>query len=179
MDSWHFQRAERARLEATAGVGASAGSTVGRSDRTPAPGRGEAFAILDIPRLGVSVVVADGDDARVLRVAVGHVPGTPWPWESGNSALAGHRDTFFRPLERIRVGDTLRMVTPRGDLLYTVRRTLVVRPEETWVLGATRLPTLTLVTCYPFSFVGRAPRRFVVQAQRADSYDSLTSKHIV
>lgn len=121
---------------------------------------------LEIPRLGLSAVVAEGDDEHTLKIAVGHLPDTPLPWQEGNAALAGHRDTFFRPLRRIRVGDDIRLSTPRGDFRYRVTRHTVVDPEELWVLDASSGAALTLITCYPFDFVGPAPRRFVVHAER-------------
>ena len=121
---------------------------------------------LTIPRLGVSAVVAEGDDDDTLRKAVGHLPDTPFPWQDGNSALAGHRDTFFRPLRRIHVGDEIQFVSPQGAYRYRVTRHLVVDPEDVWVLDASSAAALTLITCYPFDFMGAAPRRFVVHAER-------------
>jgi len=121
---------------------------------------------LDIPRLGVSVVVMPGDDDVTLSKAVGHLPDTPLPWTGGNTALAGHRDTFFRPLERVKPGDEIYLDTARGRFQYRVSRTVVVEPEELWVLDSSMNPTLTLITCYPFKYVGPAPKRFVVLADR-------------
>ena len=128
---------------------------------------------LEIPRIGLSTVVAEGDDENTLEVAVGHLPDTPLPWHEGNSALAGHRDSFFRPLRRIRVGDDIRFATPHGTFRYRVTRHTVVDPDELWVLDASPTAALTLITCYPFDFVGSAPRRFVVHAERiADTDES-------
>ena len=121
---------------------------------------------LEIPRIGLSAVVAEGDDEKTLQVAVGHLPDTPLPWQEGNAAVAGHRDTFFRPLGRIRVGDDIRLATPRGDFRYRVVRHTVVDPDDVWVLDASSGAALTLITCYPFDLVGPAPRRFVVHATR-------------
>ncbi len=121
---------------------------------------------LEIPRVGLSTVVMEGDDEHTLKVAVGHLPDTPLPWEEGNSALAGHRDTFFRPLRRLQTGDEIRLVTPRGTFRYRASRRVVVEPDELWVLAPSRTAALTLITCYPFDFVGPAPRRFVVHAER-------------
>jgi len=121
------------------------------------------------PRLGLRVVVAEGVSAATLRHAVGHVPGTALPWEEGNVALAGHRDTFLWPLRAVQVGDVLSLVTPRGRFEYVVRSLEVVGPERAEVLGPTAAPMLTLVTCYPFSMVGRAPSRLVVRAERVGS----------
>ena len=121
---------------------------------------------LVIPRLGLSVIVAEGDDAETLNVAVGHLPDTPLPWQEGNTALAGHRDTFFRPLRRVKAGDEIRFETANGTFHYRVTRLSVVDPEDLWVLDASPGAALTLITCYPFDFVGPAPRRFVVHAER-------------
>ena len=138
----------------------------------PAPARLEPnglVGILDIPRLGLSEVVAEGDDESTLRMAVGHLPDTPLPWQSGNSALAGHRNTHFEPLKDIRPGDRLVLSTPYGEFLYAVTRTTIVMPSDIAVLAPTPDRTLTLITCYPFKYVGRAPKRFVIQARAVDS----------
>lgn len=123
---------------------------------------------IDIPRLGVSAIVREGVDSRTLRRAVGHVPDTALPGDAGNIALAGHRDTFFGPLQRIRTGDRIRLRTPDGDFTYVVRGTRVVAPTDLSVLEPTTESMLTLITCYPFSYVGAAPERFIVRAQAID-----------
>jgi sortase A len=110
-------------------------------------------------------MVRVGDDARTLQLAVGHIRGTALPGESGNVGLAGHRDTFFRRLGDIRADDQIRIVTPEGTFHYRVARTDVVDPTDVWVLDDTSGSVLTLVTCYPFSFVGSAPQRFIVRAE--------------
>jgi sortase A len=130
----------------------------------PAPSPGSTLGRIEIPRLGVSAIVRAGDDARTLRLAVGHVPGTALPGEEGNAGLAAHRDTFFRRLGDIRPDDEIRVVTTQGTFVYRVERTDVVQPSDVWVLDPTELPALTLITCYPFSYVGTAPDRFVVRA---------------
>ena len=127
----------------------AAGSTVGR---------------IEIPRLGVSAVIRAGSDARTLRLAVGYIPGTGLPGEPGNFGLAGHRDTFFRKLRDINPDDEIRIVTTDGAFRYTVQRTSIVMPQDVWVLDPTNDPTLTLVTCYPFNYIGSAPKRFIVRA---------------
>jgi sortase A len=111
-------------------------------------------------------LVMTGDEDHVLRFGIGYLSDTPLPWQDGNSALAGHRDGVFRPLRNVRIGDDIRLVTPHGEFRYRVRRTLVVGPEEVWVLGAVPRVNLTLITCFPFSYIGRAPQRFVVQAEK-------------
>ena len=121
---------------------------------------------LEIPRIGLSAVVAEGDDENTLKVAVGHLPDTPLPWQEGNTALAGHRDTFFRPLRRIQPGDLIRLATRRGTFRYRVIGQMVVEPDELWVLDSSPRADLTLITCYPFNYAGPAPRRFIVHAER-------------
>jgi sortase A len=126
---------------------------------------GELIGRVDVPRLKLSAAVAEGDDDATLGRAVGHLPDTPLPWQQrGNVALAAHRDGLFRSLQHIRVNDDVRVVTPRGEYHYRVRRTLIVDPDDVWVLEPTATPGITLITCYPFSFVGNAPRRFIVRA---------------
>jgi len=120
---------------------------------------------IEIPRIGVSAIVREGDDVGTLAVAVGHVPGTARPGERGNMALAGHRDSFFRALRLIRVDDAIRIRTAGRFYDYRVASTEVVGPAETRVLGPTAETVLTLVTCYPFGFLGHAPDRFVVRAR--------------
>ena len=121
---------------------------------------------LEIPRIGLTAVVAEGDDEKTLKLAVGHLPDTPLPWQDGNSALAGHRDSLFRPLRHIQVGDDIHLTTARGTLRYRVTRHTVVDPAELWVLNPSPAAALTLITCYPFDYVGPAPRRFIVHAER-------------
>lgn len=128
------------------------------------PATGSTLGRIEIPRLGVSAVVRAGSDARTLRLAVGHIPGTALPGEDGNVGLAGHRDTFFKRLRDIKTGDTIRVVLPDGVFEYAVERTTIVMPSDVWVLDPTTEPALTLVTCYPFSYVGSAPQRFIVRA---------------
>ena len=127
---------------------------------------------LAIPRVGLSVPILEGDDARTLTIAAGHLPDTPLPWGEGNAAIAGHRDTFFRPLEDVRVGDDVEWVTRDGDFRYRVIRVAVVGSDDLWVLRPWDGVHLTLVTCYPFSYIGPAPQRFVVQAERIASSTS-------
>ena len=124
---------------------------------------------IEIPRLGVKAIVREGDDDATLAVAVGHIPGTARPGERGNMALAAHRDSFFRPLQGIRPRDTIRIVTPKRSYEYVVDATEIVGQEDTMVLEPTSDTILTLVTCYPFRYIGRAPKRFVVRASLVPS----------
>jgi sortase A len=124
----------------------------------------EAIAVLEIPRLGLTVPVLDGTDELTLNRGVGHIGGTALPGERGNVGIAGHRDGFFRVLKDVTSGDTIRLVTLEETLEYAVEEVRVVEPEEVEVLDPTSTPVLTLVTCYPFYYVGSAPKRFVVRA---------------
>jgi LPXTG-site transpeptidase (sortase) family protein len=155
--------ARLARFSTSSGNLALAGS---RDDGRAASEGNVPIGRLEIPRIGLSAVVMEGDDEQTLNVAVGHLPDTPLPWQEGNAALAGHRDTFFRPLRRLQDGDEIRLVTPHGTFRYRATRQVVVEPNELWVLDPSPAAALTLVTCYPFDFVGTAPRRFVVHAER-------------
>ena len=135
---------------------------------------GEPIGTLEIARVGLSGVVVEGDDDSVLDRAIGHLPDTPLPWQAGNSALAAHRDALFRPLREVRLGDVLRLKTPHGDFDYVVRETLIVKPDALWVLDPTPVSMLTLISCYPFNYIGNAPERFIVRAERipTDSHAS-------
>jgi sortase A len=125
---------------------------------------GSAIGRLEIPRLGLSVVVLEGSDTGTLRLGVGRLRGSSWAGDPGNIVLAGHRDTFFRSLRQIRPGARISLRTTQGTFLYTVGWTKVVNPTDTGDLQATAAPALTLVTCYPFYYVGPAPQRFLVRA---------------
>lgn len=122
---------------------------------------------LEIPRLKLAVMVREGADEGTLSRAVGHIPGTALPGNSGNVGLAGHRDTFFRSLRNIRPDDTIEMETTTGRYRYIVKSTRIVTPRDVSVLEASGGETLTLVTCYPFYYVGSAPKRFIVHAIQA------------
>jgi len=151
---------------------------------SPKPARplveGELIGRVDIPRLKLSAAVAEGDDNATLGKAVGHLPDTPLPWHRrGNVGLAAHRDGLFSALKNIRMDDEVRVVTPRGEYFYRVRKTRIVNPEDVWVLAPTRTPTVTLITCYPFSYVGHAPQRFIVQAELVGAVEGSVVKGAV
>jgi sortase A len=120
---------------------------------------------IQVPRLHLKAIVVQGDSHTILRRAVGHIPETALPGNPGNVALAGHRDTFFRPLRNIRRGDAITFKTPAGAFQYVVESTVVVAASEVGVLEASTGHTLTLITCFPFDYVGRAPNRFVVRSR--------------
>jgi sortase A len=122
--------------------------------------------VLEIPRLGLSSIVLEGDEDVALLLGVGHLPDTPLPWRDGNSVLAAHRDTFFRPLEGIRRNDVITFTTAGARLEYVVKDTKIVEPTDLEVLAPASSATLTLITCFPFDYIGPAPRRFVVTAER-------------
>jgi sortase A len=119
---------------------------------------------IEVPRLQLSAVAREGVDVGTLRRAVGHIPGTALPGERGNAGFAAHRDTFFGPLKSVRKGDEVIVTTPRGVYRYAVTGTRIVEPEDVSVLDPTSEKILTLVTCYPFDYIGSAPQRFIVRA---------------
>jgi len=129
------------------------------------PPEGSLIGRLEITRLGLRVMVLQGDSAQVLRRAVGHLPETTLPGEAGNVAVAGHRDTFFRPLRGVRPGDVITFETPSTAFQYQVEWTRTVPPSDVEVLRSTEARELTLITCFPFNYVGSAPNRFVVRAR--------------
>jgi sortase A len=136
----------------------------GGAPRSAIPVRGSALAELSIPRLHLSTVVLHGSDAQTLRRGPGHLENTPLPGEPGNAVIAGHRDSFFRPLRDIQVGDDVFVDTRQGRFQYRVTSLRVVKPHDLSVLNPTDDAVLTLVTCYPFWVLGEAPDRFVVRA---------------
>jgi sortase A len=122
---------------------------------------------IEIGSVGIKAMIAEGIDPRTLRRAVGHIPGTSLPGESGNVGIAGHRDTFFRGLRNIQRNDEITLTTSHGSFHYVVDFVELVGPNDTEVLDESDQPLLTLVTCYPFYYVGPAPKRFVVRAHLA------------
>ena len=126
---------------------------------------GDAIGRLEIPRIGISVMVFQGTDAATLITGAGHVPGTPSPGGEGNVVIAAHRDTFFRRLEGIQHGDRIRIATRRHIYEYEVDSMETVDPDDTRVMESRARSELTLITCYPFYFVGAAPKRFIVHAR--------------
>lgn len=120
---------------------------------------------LDVPRVGLSVMVRDGMDDITLRRAVGHVPSTALPGQMGNFVVLAHRDTFFRRLRELEKGDKVRIVTARGHFTYTVESLEVVEPAGISLTAPPSEALATLITCFPFNYVGPAPRRFVARAR--------------
>ena len=133
----------------------------------PPPESGELVGRLTIARLGVSAIVLEGVDKRTLRRGAGHIPATALPdQDEGNVGIAAHRDSHFRSLKDIREDDTIELTTLDGTFRYQVEWTKIVKPADVSVLEPTDEPALTLVTCYPFYYVGSAPERFIVRARR-------------
>ena len=132
----------------------------------PTAGRLSPLGRIEIRTIGLSAMIMEGIDPRTLRRAVGHIPGTPLPGQAGNVALAGHRDTFFRALRNVREGDEITLQVLSGLYRYRVDSITVVDPEDTRVLNKSNGDILTLVTCYPFSYLGPAPKRFIVRAHK-------------
>jgi sortase A len=126
---------------------------------------GSRIGKLEIPRVGISVMVFHGAAAETLVLGAGHVPGTPLPGGDGNIVIAAHRDTYFRKVEGVIPGDRIQFTTARGSYTYIVHSTEIVDPEDTRVMESRDLAELTLITCYPFYFVGSAPKRFIVHAR--------------
>jgi LPXTG-site transpeptidase (sortase) family protein len=138
------------------------------SQRTGSP-----IGRLQIPSIDLSVIVLEGTGRWTLNRAVGHIDGTALPGESGNVGIAGHRDSFFRGLRNISENDKITLTTLEGTYQYRVNDIEIVTPSDVRVLNPTPQPSLTLVTCYPFYFVGDAPKRFIVKAQLIGEEKSL------
>jgi sortase A len=137
-------------------------------DRTiPHLSEGDLVGRLEIPRLDLSVMVLEGVASRTLRLGAGHIPGTAFPGQHGNFGIAAHRDSFFRALSKIEPNDRIRFETVDKVLEYRVVDTEIVKPDDVSVLDPGSQDTLTLVTCYPFYYIGPAPKRFVVTATAA------------
>ena len=139
--------------------------TSGTLGARSAPAAGTVLAKLTAPSLGFSATVLEGSDDATLAKGAGHIEDTAFPGEPGNVGIAGHRDTIFRALRRTKVGDEYDLKTASGVHRYRVTRTIIVKPDDVYVLDPTPKPTLTLVTCWPFEFIGHAPKRFVVRAE--------------
>jgi LPXTG-site transpeptidase (sortase) family protein len=169
LDARVFEVCENRRLDLEIKQNVLASYIIPDSQRQGIPKDGEVLGRISVKRLGVSVIVMEGLTPKILRRGVGHVPGTALPGEIGNVALAGHRDTFFRPLEGIKLDDEILITTTASTARYRVDSVKVVDLNDVEVLAPATTSTLTLITCYPFYFVGLAPRRFIVHASRIPS----------
>jgi sortase A len=150
-------------------VGASVGAGVpkaGAAEHLASPSSVSIIGRLSVPRLHLSAMVREGIDAKTLRLFVGHIPMTALPGQSGNVGIAGHRDTFFRGLKDLRTKDEILFSTLKGNFKYEVESLIIVDPDNTAVLAPSRENILTMVTCYPFYYIGSAPKRFIVRARQ-------------
>ena len=146
------------------------GTTAVHRTASPTPmRRGDVIGELEIPRLQVSVMVFEGDDAGILSEGAGHIPGTALQSGRGNIGIAAHRDTYFRPLRLVHANDVIALKTPAGIARYAVTETEIVQPSDVSVLAGAPGRDLTLVTCYPFYYVGNAPQRFIVHARNLNN----------
>lgn len=161
VDGWIFQNRESHRLDQA--LQATHNASAALLEATAAGGL---IGRITVPRLGLSVMVTEGVDRFTLGRAAGHIPGTALPGQPGNVGISAHRDTFFRPLRNIRQNDVITLTTVLGEYRYRVVSTKVVSPHDVEVLDSNGDEILTLITCYPFYFVGSAPNRFVVRAAR-------------
>ena len=179
-DSRAFQSSESQRFEAAlrdiapgvsevAASGAEYAGPPAPGPPEPATGEQSVLGRIEIPRLRITAMVAEGSDARTLGRAIGHITWTALPGTPGNCALAGHRDTFLRGLGGARANDVIRIVTLDSTYTYQVEWSEVVEPGRVDLLDSTATRSLTLITCYPFVFVGHAPRRFVVRARQVET----------
>ena len=125
---------------------------------------GSWVARLEAPTAALSATVLEGSDDETLMRAAGRIEDTAFPGDFGNIGIAGHRDTIFRPVRKLRVGEPLVLTTANRVFRYRITKTAVVNPEDVYVLDPADHPTMTLVTCYPFEFIGHAPQRYIVSA---------------
>jgi sortase A len=159
--AWESRQFDRT-LERTADAARPRGPAVHQSPKVS----GAVIGRLSVPRLHLSAMVREGVDRRTLLLAVGHIPATALPGEPGNVGVAGHRDTFFRRLKDLRTGDEIQFSTLSGDFKYVVESLVIVEPDNMAVLAPSTQNVLTMVTCYPFYYIGNAPKRFVVKARQ-------------
>ena len=172
-ESWLFDRLPEHRGSPVAGSVLQA-AAIGLVDYTPwrskqsweTPSSVSIVGRLSVPRLHLSAMVREGVDAKTLRLSVGHIPATALPGQAGNVGIAGHRDTFFRGLRDLRAKDEIVFSTLNGNCKYEVESLIVVKPDDIAVLAPSRENVLTMVTCYPFSYIGSAPERFIVRARQ-------------
>jgi LPXTG-site transpeptidase (sortase) family protein len=139
---------------------------------------GDLVGRITIAKTGMEAVVFEGTDDRTLARGVGHLTGSAFPGEKGNVVLAAHRDTFFRSLEHVKAGDRIELATPSGSLHYRIDQIRIVNPDDLYVVRPTRTPTLTLITCYPFHYIGNAPKRYIVRGVEVQNQQSVKSRLI-
>jgi len=172
--TWESREFDRARERTAPVVTSSSGqikpiSRVVRPLRKPLPWSDSSSAVigrLSVPRLHLSAMVREGTDGKTLRLAIGHISSTALPGQAGNVGVAGHRDSFFRRLKDLKNGDEIDFSTLHGDFKYVVESLVVVEPDDLAVLAPSSDNVLTMVTCYPFFYIGNAPKRFVARARQ-------------
>jgi LPXTG-site transpeptidase (sortase) family protein len=166
-DAHTYQAIEQSKFESVNESSVSQAGVTWSDDRHPVT-EGGVIGEMEIPRLGLKVIFVQGDSPRILRRAVGHISETALPGEQGNVVLTGHRDGFFRPLRNIQQGDAITLKTLDGDFQYQVESMAVVPPNDIQVLQPSSERTLTLITCFPFYYIGPAPNRFIVRARQIE-----------
>jgi sortase A len=169
-ESREFDRTPNRRVANSAAFG-DTNAPIGRPARKSAPRAGRmspatVIGRLSIPRLHFSAMVREGTDRNTLQRAIGHIPATALPGQAGNIGVAGHRDTFFSGLKDLKARDEIQFATLDGDFKYVVESFLIVDPDDVGILASSPDNVLTLVTCYPFYYIGSAPKRFVVRARQ-------------
>ena len=175
-DTWVFQRRESAELDRQLREQRVGSEAAPQPQLSASPRRAPAAAVdgligrIEIPRLLLSAVVVEGIGRTALRRAVGHLPGTALPGNTGNVVVAGHRDTFFRGLKDLKTKDEIQFSTLHGDFTYVVESLTVVEPDNVGSLAQSEDNVLTMVTCYPFFYIGAAPKRFVVRARQVSPH---------
>jgi sortase A len=165
VDAQAYQKRAQARFETARHETATVAS--------PAPIDGDSIGELRIPRLGLSTMIVQGDSPANLQRAVGHLADSALPGKDGNVVLAGHRDTFFRPLQQVRAGDSIIVRSRTADYEYLVDSLAVVAADAVEVLEPTGGRALTLITCFPFIYVGPAPERFIVRAHQISAREKV------
>lgn len=166
----HAREAQHAAQSFGTRLPTASGSGIATSAQTASSGSPDLSSFqgvigrLDVPALGLHVPILNDYDPDSLRRGVGRMKGTAVPGGLGNLVLAGHRDTYFRPLRRVRSGMVMKVVTPGQTFDYVVDSTSIVTPDDVDVLDIGDRPEMTLITCYPFDFIGAAPKRFIVRA---------------
>ena len=154
------------RVDATLNAGVWRDGKIALTANHLAPKPSELLGRIEVPRLGIKVPLLEGTSWRTLRLGAGHIAGTAVPGGPGNTGIAGHRDTFFHRLQEIRKGDVVILQTTTGITRYEVDWIQIVSPQDSAILSVSNAPTLTLITCYPFRYIGAAPERYVVHARR-------------
>lgn len=172
IDTWNFERRVNRQLERSMADQRASESEIqatASSAQSAAVGADGLIGRIEVSRIGLSAMIIEGTSNKTLRRAAGHIAGTALPGQLGNAGIAGHRDRFFRPLRNIRMDDFITITTPGKLYRYRVIWAKVVGPNDVDVLAPDGTEVLTLVTCYPFYFVGAAPDRFIVRAERVKS----------